>query len=93
MDDDDDIEIERKKDGDDFNSISEGDLKKKMSQHMAIKIERKKDNDIFNTICERDLKKNMSQHVTETFKSNSEDENSFKSIWHCAHMSGPKTLK
>jgi hypothetical protein len=30
-----DIKIERKKDDDIFNTISEGDLKKKMSQHMA----------------------------------------------------------
>jgi hypothetical protein len=37
--DDDDIEIERMKDYNNFNSISEGDLKKKMSQHMAIPIE------------------------------------------------------
>ncbi len=41
VDDDNDIKIERKKDDDDFNSISEGDLKKKMSQHMAIKKDRK----------------------------------------------------
>ncbi len=63
MDDDDDIKIERKKDEDDFNSISEGDLKKKMSQHLAIKIEKKKDDDIFNAISEGNLKKKMSQHV------------------------------
>ncbi len=55
--DDDDIEIERKKDDDNFDSISEGDLKKKMSQQMAIKIERKKDDDNFNVISEGDLKK------------------------------------
>jgi hypothetical protein len=35
VDDDDDIKIERKKDDGKFNSISEGNLKKKMSQHVA----------------------------------------------------------
>ena len=47
---------------------------------MDIKIERKKDDDIFNTISEGDLKKKMSRHVAEIFKSNSKDENIFKSI-------------
>ncbi len=47
---------------------------------MAIKIEREKDDDIFNALSEGDLKKKISQHVAETFKSNSKDENIFKSI-------------
>ncbi len=51
-----------------------------MSQHVAINIERKKDDDVSNGISEGDLKKKMSQHVAETFKSNSEYENIFKSI-------------
>ncbi len=60
MDDDDDIKIERKKDDGNFNSIIDRNLKKKMSQHVAIKIERKKDDDIFNAISEGNLKKKMS---------------------------------
>jgi hypothetical protein len=51
-----------------------------MSQHVAITIERERDDDIFNVISEGDLIKKMSQHEAETFKSNSEDENIFKSI-------------
>ncbi len=58
MDDDDDIKIESKNDVNDFNSISERNSKKKISQHVAIKIERKKDDDIFNAISEGDLTKN-----------------------------------
>ena len=53
VDDDDEIKIERKKDEDNFNSISDGNLKKKMSQHMAIKIERKKDDGILTPLVKR----------------------------------------
>ncbi len=59
----------------DCNSVSA--KKKKMS---SIKIEKKTDDDVFDTITEGDLKKKMSQHVAETVKSNSEDENVFKSM-------------
>jgi hypothetical protein len=45
-----------------------------------VKNEKKTDGDVFGTITERDLKKKMSQCVEETVKSNSEDENVFKSI-------------
>ncbi len=37
-------------------------------------------NVVVNQMTERDLKKKMSQHVVDTAKSNSEDENVFKSI-------------
>jgi hypothetical protein len=42
--------------------------------------EKKTDDDVFNAITEGDLKKEISQHVVETVKSNSQDENVFKSI-------------
>jgi hypothetical protein len=45
-----------------------------------IKNEKRLDDDVFDAITEGDLKKKMSQHVVETVKSNSEDENLFKSI-------------
>ncbi len=51
--------------------------KKKLS---PVKNEKRTDDDVFDPITERDLRKEMSQHVVETFKSNSEDENVFKSI-------------
>jgi hypothetical protein len=38
------------------------------------------DNDVFNQMTEKDLKNKMSKHVVDTVKSNSEDENVFKSI-------------
>jgi hypothetical protein len=38
------------------------------------------DNDVANQMTEEDFKKKISQHVVDTAKSNSEDENVFKSI-------------
>jgi hypothetical protein len=75
MDDDSDIKIPIKQDEDKCNSVSA--LKKKMS---PVKNEKKTDDDLFDVITEGDLKNKKSQHVAKTVKSNSEDENEFKSI-------------
>jgi hypothetical protein len=65
------IKIERKKDDDIFDAISEGDLKKKISQNVAETFKsNSEDENIFKSICGGVLKKKISQNVLKTFKSN-----------------------
>jgi hypothetical protein len=66
------VKNEKKTDDDVLDTITEGDLKKKMSQHVVETVKfNSKDENVFKSICGRDLRKKIAEN--NTFKSNSVD--------------------
>jgi hypothetical protein len=63
------VENEKKTDDDKFNVITEGDMKKKISQHLVETVKsNSEDENVFKFICGGDLRKKIVEN--NTFKSN-----------------------
>jgi hypothetical protein len=72
------VKNEKKTDDDVFDMINEGDLKKKMSQHVVETVKsNSEDENVFKSVCGGDLRKKNAEN--NTFKSNSVD----------IHITGP----